>query len=183
MANRAPGPLGLVHDFVNTLELEDAADAIGTPESLGTWLAAQHLLDGEGVTAGDHARALDLREALRRLLLANNGEPPEDADLALLNQMARDSGLRPRFSTGAEVILEPTATGVPGALGRLLGAVSAAMNEGTWGRLKACGDPTCRWVFYDRSKNHSGHWCSMEVCGNRAKARQFRQRRRAAAAG
>jgi predicted RNA-binding Zn ribbon-like protein len=35
------------------------------------------------------------------------------------------------------------------------------------------------WAFYDRSKNRSGHWCSMRVCGNRAKARQFRERRRA----
>ncbi len=184
MANRALGPLGLVQDFVNTLELdEDGGETIGTPEALGAWLRERRLLDGERVTAADQARAVELREALRRLLLANNGGPLHQADLALLNQVAAESGLRPHFVAGGQVVLEPTAHGAQGALGRLLAAVSGAMNEGTWCRLKACADHGCRWAFYDCSKNHSGHWCSMEVCGNRAKARQFRQRRRSASAG
>jgi predicted RNA-binding Zn ribbon-like protein len=56
--------------------------------------------------------------------------------------------------------------------------IAEAMAEGSWGRLKACSDHGCQWAFFDRSKNRSGHWCSMRVCGNRAKARQFRERRR-----
>jgi predicted RNA-binding Zn ribbon-like protein len=74
--------------------------------------------------------------------------------------------------------LEPAVGGVPGALARLLAIVHAAMAEGTWARLKACPAHDCLWAFYDRSRNRSGHWCSMAVCGNRAKARNFRQRRR-----
>jgi predicted RNA-binding Zn ribbon-like protein len=181
MANRAPGTLGLVQDFVNTRELDEPADAIGTPGELGAWLGERGLLDGDQVGAAEQARALELREALRRLLLANNGGPLHEADLALLNRVAAESGLRPRFVAGGQVLLEPAVPGVRGALGRLLTVVSGAMNEGTWGRLKVCADHGCRWAFYDRSKNRSGHWCTMDVCGNRAKARQFRQRRRSRA--
>jgi predicted RNA-binding Zn ribbon-like protein len=188
MANAAPGQLRLVQEFVNTLEMEpgpkETTEAIGTAESLAAWLADHGLLHAEAeVTAGDHGRAVELREALRRLLLANNGARAQDGDLDLLNAFAAASGLRPRFTAGGRVVLEPEAHGVHGALGRLLAAVSGAMNEGTWGRLKACADHECRWAFYDRSRNHSGHWCSMDVCGNRAKARQFRQRRRSSVSG
>jgi predicted RNA-binding Zn ribbon-like protein len=52
------------------------------------------------------------------------------------------------------------------------------MEADTWSRLKACRDDTCKWAFYDHSKNRSGHWCSMEVCGSRHKARQYRERRK-----
>jgi predicted RNA-binding Zn ribbon-like protein len=48
----------------------------------------------------------------------------------------------------------------------------------TWDRLKACRLDDCQWVFYDHSKNRSRTWCSMRVCGNRAKARAYRERRR-----
>ena len=187
MASHAPGALGLVQDFVNTLEMEPgpkAADIeqIGTPEALSAWLGERGLLPSDGTDgaagADDVARAFELREAIRRLLFANNGGSADQADLALLNRRAGECRLRPRFVTGGRMVLEPAAAGIQGALGRLLAAVSEAMSEGTWPRLKACADEECRWAFYDTSKNRAGHWCSMETCGNRAKARQFRQRRR-----
>ena len=68
------------------------------------------------------------------------------------------------------------ADGVDGALGRLLAIVAAAQADGTWERLKACPWDTCRWAFYDHSRNRSGVWCSMAVCGNRAKVQAFRAR-------
>jgi predicted RNA-binding Zn ribbon-like protein len=178
VANRAPGSLGLVQDFVNTRAFDPDQEQIPTPEALGAWLGARGLLQDEPVGEADRLSAVELREALRRLLLANNGATPDAADLELLNRVAGDGGLRPRFLPGGQVALEPAAPGVPGALGRLLAAVSDAMSAGTWARLKACADHACLWAFYDRSRNRSGHWCSMEVCGNRAKARQFRSRRR-----
>ena len=73
--------------------------------------------------------------------------------------------------------LEPQARGVDGALGRLLAIVHRAIQTGSWERLKACRQDGCAWAFYDRTKNRSGAWCSMEVCGNRAKARSYRERR------
>ena len=176
---RAPGDLVLVQDFVNTHDWEEARDDIDTPEALATWLVDHGLAPSAGAGAAEHHLAIELREALHRLVAANSGGHVADRDIAVLNRVAGDSGLRPVFTTRDGVGLEPLVAGVTGALGRLVGLVSAAMADGTWARLKACADHSCQWVFYDRSRNHSGHWCSMEVCGNRAKARQFRQRRRA----
>ena len=73
------------------------------------------------------------------------------------------------------------APGVDGALGRLLVIVYRAMETGTWPRLKACRSDTCQWAFYDHSKNRSGHWCSMAVCGSQHKARTYRERQRGGA--
>jgi predicted RNA-binding Zn ribbon-like protein len=61
-------------------------------------------------------------------------------------------------------------------MGRLLAAIASATADGTWARLKICRNDACRWSFYDASRNRSGHWCSMAVCGNRMKGRAFRQR-------
>ena len=58
----------------------------------------------------------------------------------------------------------------------VLKAVCAGMEEGAWERLKTCANGRCGWAFYDRSKNRSGRWCSMDVCGNRAKTRAYRSR-------
>jgi len=41
--------------------------------------------------------------------------------------------------------------------------------------VRACHEPSCRWLFLDHSKNHSRRWCAMELCGNRAKVRKFRK--------
>jgi predicted RNA-binding Zn ribbon-like protein len=83
-----------------------------------------------------------------------------------------------RFDTRDSCGLEPAGDGCNGALGELLAIVFRAMSDGSWARLKACGEDTCQWAFYDRSRNRSGTWCSMEVCGNRAKARAYRSRHR-----
>jgi len=135
---------------------------------------------GAARDAGEHARAIELREALRRLLFANNAGELHEVDFDVLNSAARDAGLRVLFLPKGQARLEPEAAGTAGALGRIVASVSDAMTDGTWFRLKACADERCRWAFYDQSKNRSGHWCSMEVCGNRSKARQFRRRQRAA---
>jgi predicted RNA-binding Zn ribbon-like protein len=65
--------------------------------------------------------------------------------------------------------------GVPAALGRLLAIAFGAMLDGSWPRLKVCRQ--CRWAFYDYSRNRSGSWCSMTLCGNRAKTRSYRRRK------
>jgi len=49
--------------------------------------------------------------------------------------------------------------------------------------LRACASPDCRWLFLDTSKNHSRRWCEMSICGNRMKARRFKQHQRAAVKG
>jgi predicted RNA-binding Zn ribbon-like protein len=72
------------------------------------------------------------------------------------------------------------ARGVDGAIARLMAIVAAAVEQGRWERLKACPREECEWAFFDKSKNRSGRWCSMEQCGNIEKARAFRERRRGA---
>jgi predicted RNA-binding Zn ribbon-like protein len=86
------------------------------------------------------------------------------------------SCLRVRFDEDGGPTLGPESSGVSAALGRILAAVVRATDEGIWGRLKVCTNDPCQSAFYDCSRNRSGKWCTMEVCGNRMKARAFRQR-------
>src|SRR5919107_902843 len=60
---------------------------------------------------------------------------------------------------------------------RLLAEVIWAEAEGKWERLKACRNEGCRWAFYDASKNRSGRWCNMDICGARHKMRTYRERK------
>ena len=60
----------------------------------------------------------------------------------------------------------------------LLLVIRDAQRDGTWPRLKACGNPECQWAFYDRSHSRAGAWCDMATCGNRIKNRRLRQRQR-----
>lgn len=177
MDNRA---LELVQGFVNTLDVESGADELATTGGAETWLRAAGLLTGSsGVSAAGRRRVVALREALRAHLRANNGEslPPEA--VAALDRQASRSRVGVRFGRDGAT-LASAATGVDGALGGLLAHVARAMADGTWSSLKACRADDCRWAFVDSSRNHSRHWCSMDVCGNRQKARTFRARARGA---
>ena len=60
----------------------------------------------------------------------------------------------------------------------LLLVIRDAQRDGTWPRLKACGNPDCQWALYDRSHSRAGAWCDMATCGNRIKNRRLRQRQR-----
>ena len=175
--NEAPGKLELVRQFVNTLDVEEGTDELDGPHSLLGWLSSMGLIDDEAIADEDNLkRALALRGGIRSLLLANNGEGIEPADLRELNGVAESLCLRVRFDEDGGLMLGPESSGVSAALGRILAAVVRATDEGIWGRLKICSNDACQWAFYDRSRNRSGKWCTMEVCGNRMKARAFRQR-------
>jgi predicted RNA-binding Zn ribbon-like protein len=176
----APGALNHIRRFVNTHDLEDETDLIAEPEALRDWLADRDLIDaGAQLTAADVRAAHEVREALRKLLLANNGDPLDPAAVEALNAAARRAELQLRFDGAGGAALGPVRTGIDGAIGRLLAIVYRAQADGTWSRLKACAlHDTCEWAFYDWSKNRSGTWCDMAVCGNRAKARAYRERRR-----
>ena len=182
-AKTAPQPLYLVQRFINSVDRETGEDELESPEALRSWLAKRELLDpAEGVTEADLARALDVREGLRAVLLANNGLPLDEARVDRLDRAVRRAGVRVRFQPGRDPELVPDSTGVDGAIARLMAIVAAAVEHGRWERLKACPRDECEWAFYDRSKNRSGRWCQMEVCGNIEKARAFRERRRGAPA-
>jgi predicted RNA-binding Zn ribbon-like protein len=175
----APGDLELVRGFVNTRDIEERHDELNTPAELHEWLVSHGLLaPDEAVGGADLRRALKLREALRAVALTNNGAPVDPAAAETLDAAARHARLGARFLADGGAALEPAAHGVDAALGRLLAIVYAAMLDGTWLRLKACRNSDCHWIFYDATKNRSGAWCEMGVCGNRAKARSYRARHR-----
>ena len=68
----APGELALVRAFVNTLDLDDGVDALGTAPDAASWLRDQGLLTDGTVDDAGRERVVAVREALRELLLANN---------------------------------------------------------------------------------------------------------------
>jgi hypothetical protein len=148
----APEPLREVQLFLNSVDLEHDTD----------WLP--EWLDERGL-AGELERARTLREALRALVLANNGAAVDQPALELVNGAAERLSLRVGPDAGLHV---------GGGRDALDGVVS--MLDGSWPRLKACRN--CCWSFYDYSPNRSATWCSMQLCGNRTKTRAYRRRRR-----
>jgi predicted RNA-binding Zn ribbon-like protein len=175
----APPPaLALVQDFVNTNDAEDPYnDLLRTPDLLKAWLVDRELIrEDDVVSQHDVIRARTVREGLRELAARNNGGGSDPGAVAALNQLAADIPLSASFRTGGEWELTPGEPGVTGALGSILARVVAAMDAGLWSRVKTCRRDTCRWLFYDHSRNRSGTWCSMAVCGNRTKAETYRRR-------
>jgi predicted RNA-binding Zn ribbon-like protein len=176
MSDTAPGALELVRLFVNTIDLEDGRDALASPADLAGWLVGHGLARDLSATDADLEAARRLREAIRGLLLENNGVHVREETAATLSETADRAGLTLRFEVAGRASLEPAAAGVDAALGRLVAIAAAAMGDGTWSRLKACQADRCGWAFYDHARNRSRRWCSMAVCGNRTKARSYRRR-------
>ncbi len=178
MDTAPPHGLQLVVDFVNTLDLEAGTDQLEDPPALGRWLSEHGLLDAgsRSVRATELLEALSVREALRALMLANNGGPAAAGAGAELDRAARRGELSVHFGEHAAMRLAPCTAGVDGALAQLLAPVALAIGDGSWQRVKACRAEACHWAFYDRSRNRSGVWCEMAVCGNRTKVRAYRGR-------
>jgi predicted RNA-binding Zn ribbon-like protein len=193
---RAPGDLEKVRAFVNTLDIDERTDELTSPAALANWLQASDLTSdaapGADITEADLARALRLREALRGALrshvppVAGTTPGPGGAwvtapdgasePTAELRRIAADLPIRLEIGAGGRVRAAADGSGGPAALARLLLITAEAATLGTWPRLKVCSADDCRWAFYDRSPTRSGCWCSMRVCGSRAKSRAYRRR-------
>ena len=147
----------LVVAFLNTFDVETRTDELTTQEAWDAWSAAHRL-----PAAGPLATARAARHALRA---AAAGEGHADAR---------------RFAVD---VLVGVIDGLPqtvaqDAAAAVLAAAARLAEAGRWSRIKLCASDTCRWAFVDESRNRSRTWCSMDVCGNRAKARSFRSRAR-----
>src|SRR5262249_11196915 len=92
-----------------------------------------------------------------------------------LEKAGRAAQLGVRFENGRPV-LAPEGDGTRAAVGRIVATVADLAPTDEWKRLKTCRDENGRVVFYDQSRNRSRARCSMEVCGNREKARRSRAR-------
>ncbi|MFH8370886.1 CGNR zinc finger domain-containing protein [Streptomyces sp. NPDC018031] len=171
----APAPLDLVQDLVNTLDVESGRDALATAEGLAGFLAARWPA-GPGLGPADVPALQRLREALRAACLAHTGtDAPPDAT-ATLDRLLAEAPLVLTVDAAGGTALRPAAglTGVPALTARIAAAIATAAADGSWPRLKACAADRCRWVYYDRSPAGRSRWCSMAVCGSRAKMRAYR---------
>jgi predicted RNA-binding Zn ribbon-like protein len=175
----APGQLELVEHLINSVEIADGArDEIATPEGLGAWLSAAGY--PASPSEADVERMLQIREGLRSVLEANSGGRVDQAAVGSLNQALAPTTLQLQVEEDGTPGLVCVG-GVESFIGDLAAAILAASADGTWARLKVCRDDTCRWAFYDRSRNRSGVWCSMDDCGSKAKMRAYRKRQAPAA--
>src|SRR3712207_6126761 len=174
----APGSLALVQSFVNTRNYFHGGDLLEDAEEATSRLIELGLL-GEGGQIGEteRRRLVAFREGLRRILLAHNGVAGPGPDVETLNDLVATSALGVRFGPNGHPALQPAAEDghADGVMAQLLAVVVRAEAEGKWERLKACRNEGCRWAFYDASKNRSGSWCNMQVCGARHKMRTYRQ--------
>jgi predicted RNA-binding Zn ribbon-like protein len=176
----APGPLLLVQSFVNTRNVDLGTDLLAEPGPGNAWLHQAGLLAPGATVAPDDLRAArDVREGLRALIARGSGGPlPAGDDLQPLRVVAHAAQPRLTISPDGQVELGSGNHGrlAEGLLGLLL-IIRDAQHDGTWRRLKVCGNPDCLWVFYDRSHSRRGAWCDMASCGNLIKNRNFRARR------
>jgi predicted RNA-binding Zn ribbon-like protein len=171
-----PPELVVVRDFVNTTDREEGTDDLTTPGELTDYLHRQGLLPRRTRSSPDDlALALQLRQGLRRALELNHDAA--EASIPALEAALDRLPLRLQW-TGDGSRLAPVDGGVAGGLARIAVAMNQAVAAGTWRRLKICAADDCEWAYYDASKNRARNWCEYG-CGNRAKVRAYRQRRRA----
>lgn len=165
-----PRPAALLRDFVNSVDLQDGIERLTDPAAAGRWLVAHDLLEPDATLgSGDLRRLLAVREGLRALW---RGDGP-----AALNRALAGVRLRPEFAAGGGLALAAE-EGADQVTARLLDAVLAGRAGGYGDRLKVCGRDSCRWAFFDTSRNRAGRWCSMAECGNKVKMRRAYARRR-----
>ena len=173
----APGGVALVQDFLNTKAIEDHPDLLGDPLLALAWLttAVRAWSTSRGdeehppaLTPADITRLRALRAAIAGLITGDVSGSPGIGSVAASFALS-DSG---------DVRLEPAGNGWRWLASALWGEILLSQQTGTWGRLKQCHNPDCRSTFYDRSKNNSGVWHNVKVCGNAANLRASRARRR-----
>lgn len=173
----APGGLGLVQSLLNSraagtqyedqlIDLASAQDWLtGT---LRTW-ADEKAVDAPDVelTAQDLPRIRGLRDEIKSMLLGSaNPEARLTTQLKLL------------MTADTRVTIHPQGRRANGWIrSAILAECFTAQLTGTWSRLKICADPECNAAFYDRSRNCSGVWHDVHVCGNRFNLRASRARR------
>ncbi|MFI6386285.1 CGNR zinc finger domain-containing protein [Nonomuraea sp. NPDC050547] len=168
MMEPSPATL-LIEAFANTIDVEEGTDLLSEPGGLRSWLTAHGLPGRVDERAFQQARLL--RAGLRERLLANNGEEPDERAIAKAEEVL--DYLPVTVSLSAEAPLR-----AEGPLAAIAAAWANTAATGEWQRLKRCPNHACAWVFWDGTRSRTRRWCSMRVCGNRAKVRAHAERQR-----
>jgi predicted RNA-binding Zn ribbon-like protein len=177
-------------DFVNTRRerWRRQVETLVTPDDLGAWLLQAGLLAAPmRVPREVLHEARELREAIDSAVAAlTSGRPVPATAIKRIDEWLVRAGTRPRLLLGGDglpVLGERGPTDTPRrALGTIaLDAAKMLGNEAERDRVRICASETCSARFYDRSPAGARRWCSMRSCGNVAKARRHRDRRRAEA--
>ena len=178
----APEPLLVVQAFANTFSsFKEEEELLSDAGSTRDWLLVSGLaVPSVTVDEEERQRLVSFRHLVRALIDANmSGEQDREANAELARLVA---GHPVPVTVGLDgqvgLDLEPVES-VDALIAQLIGIILRAQIDGSWERLKICLADTCRWAFFDASKNRRGHWCSMEVCGNREKNRTYRARQSA----
>lgn len=188
--------LGL--DFLNSIAtpVDTAIDWIDDGEGYLSWLDQAHLvpgdvlrdmrvraLPGELDRAADQARSL--REWFRGFVHQHKGRPLTAEALAELEPLNR---LLERDETFSRIAPRPTGQPPfdlqvlrrwcnPDALLLPIGeALAQLVCAEDFSQVKACEGSACTLLFADHTRGHARRWCSMAVCGNRAKQAAHRER-------
>jgi len=124
-----------------------------------------------------------LRENIYRLLSsAASSTDTTSEDFHQLNKALNDAAPRALLERTADAFgwrieARPTAVGI---LAPVLWSAADILVGPDSGRVRTCANEGCRWLFLDDSKNGSRRWCSMQACGNRAKAHRHYLRKKGA---
>jgi hypothetical protein len=177
----APGELALVQAFMNTrwdLASGSNTEILVSADALRDWLRARGLVAGpRRLTSQDLDRAVAVREGLRALAFANNDHDLDRGAIEAMREASGGAGIEIRIEPDGPRLLADARAGIDGAIGALFAITARAMIEDSWPRLKACPGDHCGWAFYDQSRNQSGRWCSMNICGDRHKSRAYYRRK------
>ena len=170
---QGPPQIRLIRDFVNTYEPQVDGESLPSTEALADWLVQQQLVPaGAMISDGDLATTLVVREGLRNVLLGHAGHDPDPERMDAMRVALVDLPVRLDFDVGGYRLVSMRTDPAGQALAQLLDAVRQTTQDGTWPRLKVCARDTCRWAFYDASRNQVRRWCSMAGCGNYVKMKR-----------
>jgi predicted RNA-binding Zn ribbon-like protein len=174
----APGGLGFVQDFLNTVGIgEYGPDLLGdmalarewAAGAVQTWSGLRGLqVQPPTLTDVDVSRLRSLRDTIAGMV---EGAPP-------MGRGTSATSATLALSETGEVRLEPAGTGWRWLASALWGEILLSQRDGTWRRVKRCHRQGCDSTFYDRSKNNSGVWHDVKTCGNAENLRASRARRR-----
>jgi predicted RNA-binding Zn ribbon-like protein len=170
-------------DLVHTGDMGygSAFERLSVPSELRRWLSLCPLrLTAVNTTTADLEQAKRLRGAIWRVATAIVDQvAPAAADVRRINGMACRPGLSRELDSHAASMRWHRPT-VDLALTTIAeDAVVLFGDKVQRARLRRCENPGCRSMFYDDSRPGTRRWCASNRCGDRMRARLYRQRRRA----